>query len=58
MLTARTLFGSIYLLYFFLQHDDREVPRRQKNDRSRARSRSPVWVHDKFDESEAMDEEV
>lgn len=41
---------------YFL-HDDREVPRRQKNDRSRARSRSPVWVHDKFDECEAMDEE-
>ena len=57
MLTAHTSFGSIKS-FFFLQHDDREVPRRQKNDRSRARSRSPVWVHDKFDECEAMDEEV
>lgn len=34
----------------YFMHDDRELPRRQKSDRSRARSRSPLWVHDKFDD--------
>ncbi|PFX16762.1 splicing regulatory glutamine/lysine-rich protein 1-like [Stylophora pistillata] len=36
----------------YFMHDDRELPRRQKSDRSRARSRSPLWVHDKFDDLE------
>lgn len=45
----------------YFMHDDREVPRRQKTDRlrgrSRGRSRSPVWVHDKFDECEGEDDQ-
>lgn len=36
----------------YFMHDDRELPRRQKLDRSRARSRSPLWVHDRFDDNE------
>jgi len=41
----------------YFMHDDREMPRRQKTDRSRARSRSPVWVHDRFNDNEEDDEE-
>ena len=47
-----------YYYYFFWQHDDREMPRRQKLDRSRARSRSPLWVHDRFDYLEGEEEQV
>ncbi|XP_078383199.1 uncharacterized protein LOC144665780 [Oculina patagonica] len=45
----------------YFMHDDRELPRRQKSDRTRARSRSPLWVHDRFgehDEDEDMEEQA
>ncbi|CAH3123339.1 unnamed protein product [Porites lobata] len=41
----------------YFMHDDREMPRRQKLDRSRARSRSPLWVHDRFDDLEGEEEQ-
>ncbi|KAJ7384839.1 hypothetical protein OS493_019516 [Desmophyllum pertusum] len=41
----------------YFMHDDRELPRRQKSDRSRARSRSPLWVHDRFDDDPEGDED-
>lgn len=47
-----------YYYFLFWQHDDRELPRRQKLDRSRARSRSPLWVHDRFDDLEGEEEQV
>ena len=37
------------------QHDDREMPRRQMN---RARSRSPIWSHDMWEEVMQEDEPV
>lgn len=41
----------------YFMHDDRELPRRQRIDRLRARSRSPVWVHDKFEEYEGEEDQ-
>lgn len=41
----------------YFMHDDREMPRRQKSDRSRGRSRSPLWVHDRFDDQEGEEDQ-
>ena len=49
---------KMILKCYLSQHDDREMPRRQKSDRSRGRSRSPLWVHDRFDDQEGEEDQV